>query len=476
MPADVDLSKVEFSSPFYGDDRDAENGFLFIRELEKAAIIYDAAAHPKIIWVLSLESEAKAWWKEAGNWTGKNKDDIEVVVEAFELKWPAPSASPKKQHERMAEFSGLTLSDEDVGRKFLDGHGAESTRHVWFVKELRKKAYAAGDTNAKNLMLPQALARIPPRLAKAIGDTCVDIQTWEELVTKTEAVSRAKIEQVTADEKKQKILEERLAKIEGKTPEPAPMPANSSANSLDRDTQNSFPYQRSPARFPYTVSPARAPPRVPVARLAASTPSPSIDPLADVVPRTNKTIKLMHENTVQGWKEFAQAQRDWEDKWGADMLPTAAWPYPLQPGGAELGSGCWNCGLDGHFKDNCSAPEADRLSVKETYWCQAQSQNRSGPPRTPNTFRPRPIFGNSPIGAFQTPPRAPHTPTPAFRRQQPPHFRPTAGDVLMVVDSQGYYYGDLDTQAYGPVVEWEEVHGAYPEYYQQGNGNGSNGF
>ncbi|KAJ7474659.1 hypothetical protein B0H11DRAFT_1331395 [Mycena galericulata] len=284
--APVDLSKIEFPSPFYGDDRDAENGFPFLRELQKAGIIYDDAAHAKVIriWALTLEGEASAWWNDATIWNGKDRTKIDTVVAEFEKKWPAPSASPKKQHEKMAEFSAVTLNDEEVERKFIDNQGAESTRHVSFIKELMKKAYAAGDSNVKNLMLPQAIARIPPRLAKAIGDSCVDIQSWDELLTKTEAVSRARIEQVIAEEKKRKDLEERLLKVEGKTPEPAPAPVNNPIDTSERHSAAYSPRPYGAGRFPFIASPARASPRPQTPR--PTPPSQSLsDPIAEATPR-----------------------------------------------------------------------------------------------------------------------------------------------------------------------------------------------
>ncbi|KAJ6485491.1 hypothetical protein DFH09DRAFT_1339767 [Mycena vulgaris] len=480
MAAAVDLSKVEFSSPFHGDDRDAESGFLLINELKKAAIVYDAATHPKIIkiWAISLQSEAKAWWRDTTNWAGKDKDNIDDVVDAFELRWPPPSAAPKKQHEKMAEFGAVTLADEEVGRKFLDSQGAESTRHVWFIKELIKKAYAAGDTNAKNLMLPQAIARLPPRLSKAIGDSCVDIQTWDELLAKTEAVSRVRIEQVIAEEKRQKHLDERLLKIEGKAPEPAP--ANTSTASIERDPPSPYPYQRAYAgpRYPYVSSPGRQLPPFTPALTVTPASTPHFDPLAEVTALTSKTIKLTHENTVDGWKEFRQAERDWHDKWGADMLPTLSRPYPLQPGGSELGgAGCWKCGQEGHFGRECTAPEKDCLSPKESYWRRSngQAQDRSpAPPRTPGTSRGR-GSPHSPMARFPIPPRSPHTPSPMFRRQQPPHFRTPGDTVLMVVDEQGYYYGDVADSwpMYDPSSEWVEQ-AEYSSWYS-GNGSGSSG-
>ncbi|KAJ7136253.1 hypothetical protein C8R46DRAFT_1234786 [Mycena filopes] len=472
--AAVDLSKLEFSAPFYGDDRDAENGFHCARELQKAAIVYDDAAHPKIIkiWALTFEGEAKAWWKDTAVWAGKDKNDIEVVVETFEEKWPAPSAAPKKQHEKMAEFMALTLMDEEVGRKHLDNLGAETTRHAWFVKELRKKAFAAGDTSAKNLMLPQALLRLPPRLCKAIGDTCVDIQSWDELITKTEAVSRAKIDQVVADEKKEKALEERLAKVEGRTPEPAAI----IQQSIDSPGRNSSapPYQRpfTPNAYPF-LSPTR-PPRTPVPIARLSAPTISVDPLDEVAPLTNKVIKLNHENTIQGWKEFQQAQRDWDEKWGANMLPIASRPYPLQPGGVEIGgAGCWKCGRDeGHFGNSCPAPESDHVSPKEAHWRQTNLPRRgpSQPPRTPVTIRSRTNpTGFAPVH-FPTP-RTPGTPSPAFRRQGPPHIsQPNFGNVLMVVDAEGNVYGEIDAQQFEAAGDWAESGD-----YNSGNGSGSNG-
>ncbi|KAJ7783988.1 hypothetical protein DFH07DRAFT_764354 [Mycena maculata] len=458
----TDISKVEFPYPFYGDDRDADNGFLHIRELQKNGIIYDDAVHAKLIriWALTLEGEAKAWWNEAAVWAGKNKAEIDVVVTEFEMKWPAPSASPKKQHEKMAEFTAVTLSDEEVGRKFIDNQGAEFA----FVKELMKKAYSAGDSSTKNLMLPQAIARIPPRLAKAIGDSCVDIQTWDELLVKTEAVWRAKIDLVVAEEKKQKELKMSL--------ESRGQSSGAHARHYHAGHLRSRVGSLSPSILPGHPRPT------------APAPATFSDPLADIAPLTSKTIKLSHENTVQGWKEYTQATRNWEEKWGANMLPTAARPCPLQPGGSELGgAGCWTCGLDGHFGRECTAVAADRVPPKEAYWRQAsQTQGRSPAPlRSPIALRSG-AHPNSPIPAFNLPPRTPHTLSPAYRHQPPPHFNQTnahtgADDgVLMVVDSLGNYHGDVDPQVYTQGAEWEEVYGYYPGDYYLGNGNGSNGF
>ncbi|KAJ7177152.1 hypothetical protein C8R46DRAFT_1030340 [Mycena filopes] len=411
--AAVDLSKLEFSAPFYGDDRDAENGFHCARELQKAAI-----------------ERRRPWWKDAAVWAGKDKNDIEVVVETFEEKWPAPSAAPKKQHEKMAEFMALTLTDEEVGRKHLDNLGAETTRP--------RVAFAAGDTSAKNLMLPQALLRLPPRLCKAIGDTCVDIQSWDKLITKTEAVSRAKIDQVVADEKKEKALEERLAKVEGRTPEPAAV----IQQSIDSPSRNSSapPYQRpfTPNAYPF-LSPTRLPRTpVPIARLSA--PTISVDPLDEVAPLTNKA-----------GRSFQQAQRDWDEKWGANMLPIASRPYPLQPGGVEIGgAGCWKCGRDeGHFGNNCPAPESDHVSPKEAHWRQTNLPRR-GPSQPPRRL--------SPFAPAQIQPGPPHISQPNF------------GNVLMVVDAEGNVYGEIDAQQFEAAGDWAESGD-----YNSGNGSGSSG-
>jgi hypothetical protein len=107
--AGVDLSKLAFSAPFYGDDRDADNGFHFIHELQTAAIVYDAGAHPKIvkIWALTLQGEAKAWWKDATIWVGKDKDDVDIVAEEFEKRWPAPGQRLKSSMRRCRSLLGL---------------------------------------------------------------------------------------------------------------------------------------------------------------------------------------------------------------------------------------------------------------------------------------------------------------------------------------------------------------------------------
>jgi hypothetical protein len=48
-------------------------------------------------------------------------------------------------------------------------------------------------------------------------------------------------------------------------------------------------------------------------------------------------------------------------------------------------------------------------------------------------------------------------------------------NILMLIDAQGNYYGDVDaSQMYGS-AEWDDVYGAYPDQYYSGNGSGSSG-
>ncbi|KAJ6622315.1 hypothetical protein B0H10DRAFT_1944702 [Mycena sp. CBHHK59/15] len=134
------------------------------------------------IWVLCLEGKAKAWWEDVMVWMGKDQKDIKEVAKVFGEKWLNPKTMKKKPYQLMADFDCIMLSDADMGKRLFDERGAKTTYPLQLAKDLKKKVHAAG--NCSNLMVPHAVAKIPLRLMEAIGLTCVDIQTWDDLRAK----------------------------------------------------------------------------------------------------------------------------------------------------------------------------------------------------------------------------------------------------------------------------------------------------
>ncbi|KAJ7236538.1 hypothetical protein C8J57DRAFT_1376632 [Mycena rebaudengoi] len=480
MPPAVDLSSLYFFNTFYGDDRDPATGPAFINELRRAAVVYDDIAHDRVIkmWAINLQAEAAAWWKDAAVWMGKNQKDIDTVVKEFEDRWPSPETTKKKPHQLMEEFERITLSDTDVGKLLLDEHGAETTYQLQFAKDLKKKARAAGDTN--NLMVKHAIQKLPLRLREAIGPAWTDILTWDELVVKVEAVSRARLVEVDTKAAKEKEIEDAIrALTDGDTGRMPPTAATQSVEERKPQPATYIPYSPTVPRSPY---PRIHPPVSPRNLMRTSaTPRPqtprryptNLDAFADVAPRTSKVIKLTFEDTISGWRDFQRATRDWDEKWGSETFPNQSRPYPLQPGGVE--NGCWKCGKDGHFGRDCSAPEEEHVNPKEASW--RQSQLRGGrndqfqtpaQPRTPPQIRSRLPFP-IPSGPFDTP-------SPAFPRARPPHLANTANNVFAMYSADGFYVGDSDG-GYTPVEEWEEGYAAaVHDLLGQGNGNGSSAY
>lgn len=472
-PPPVDLSTLFFTTTFYGDDRDSSMSLAFINELKRAAVVYDSSAHDRVIkiWAINLEADAAEWWSDGNVWSQKDKKDIEVVVTEFLKKWPGPETTKKKPHQLMEEFDRITLHDVDVGRIFLDDHGAELTYQLQFAKDLRKKAHAAGDST--NLMVKLAVRKFPPRLREAIGPTWTDILTWDELVTKVEAVSRARLEEVDAKMARDRDVDQRLRALSDKN-----TPANTTAvepEAVAEQKPRSTTFAtysprtvRSPyPRFPPTALPRSQPttPRAQIRQQAAA----SSNPFLDVAPKTDKVIQLSHEDTPAGWRSFHYATRAWDEKWGTDTLPNAARPYPLQPGGVE--NGCWKCGKGGHYGRDCPAPEEDHVSNKEAHWRRSQlvsgGDHTPAQPRTPTQMRSRALFA--------TPPASVNTPSPAFNRMRPPHLAATAGGIFALYDAEGIYVGDSDG-GYTHQDDWEDGYAAGMRDAYQGNGDGSGAF
>ncbi|KAJ7939068.1 hypothetical protein B0H13DRAFT_2261083 [Mycena leptocephala] len=401
-----DESGFELLPPFTDDDGDTgrrsvdtflfrrllrrreglRNGLHVHKEPQRAAVIYDKSAHDRVItiWALFLEGEAREWWNDAGTWAGKDKADISVVAKAFEEQWPNPETSKKKPHQLIADFERITLRDTDVGVRLIDEHGVETTHELHFVRELKRRARLAGDS--ANLMVPQALAKIPARLGAALGEGYVDIQTWEALVEKTENLSRARLVQADERLKREREIEERLQAAEGRaaaTPAQQPDIVEPSSQPMAYPSYIPRAPRSTPSpRFPALMtSPRRA---GPTARPFASPRPDALDAAADITPMTSKVIKLSHENTVEGWASYTRAVADWDAKWGAHMLPNASRPYPLRPGTVEDGK----CGNEGHFGRDCTATDDQCLSHKETHWRQVkhrqnQQNQQPVPPRTP---------------------------------------------------------------------------------------------
>ena len=67
-----------------------------------------------------------------------------------------------------------------------------------------------------------------------------------------------------------------------------------------------------------------SPPRTPIAQSL-----PLVDPYGEITPKNAKEVKMEHKDTKEGWQSYARAIEDWNEKWGSDVQPTPAQPYPI---------------------------------------------------------------------------------------------------------------------------------------------------
>ncbi|KAJ7278707.1 hypothetical protein C8J57DRAFT_1304354 [Mycena rebaudengoi] len=419
MPPAVDLSSLYFFNAFYGDDRDPATGPAFINELRRAAVVYDDIAHDR-------QAEAAAWWKDAAVWMGKNQKDIDTVVKEFEDRWPSPETTKKKPHQLMEEFERITLSDTDVGKLLLDEHGAETTYQLQFAKDLKKKARAAGDTN--NLMVKHAIQKLPLRLREAIGPAWTDILTWDELVVKVEAVSRARLVEVDTKAAKEKEIEDAIrALTDGDTGRMPPTAATQSVEERKPQPATYIPYSPTVPRSPY--------PRI----------HPPVSPRN--LMRTSATPR------PQTPRRYPTNLDAFADKMGLGNVPQPV--APISPAARRCGERVLEVRERRSLWPSILAPIA-------------ASRRPKRPPRTPPQIRSRLPFP-IPSGPFDTP-------SPAFPRARPPHLANTANNVFAMYSADGFYVGDSDG-GYTPVEEWEEGYAAaVHDLLGQGNGNGSSAY
>lgn len=301
---------------------------------------------------------AQDWWQDQAVWTGKNKADYTVIVSEWMKRWLAKQRRTKLQHEKVSEFRELALGDSEVGKKIMVD-GEEVYTQVEFVQQLRKKVRACGD---QNLMVSQGIAKLLPCLCEALGPSYVDFNTWEELVDVVVALSPARIE----------LADQALT-----TRDKVNALFSSSERSNTPPLQYTNPQPQAPYQ-PYYSSPRFQQPWnswLPL-RTSIAQSSPLVDPYGEITLKNAKEVKLEHEDTKEGWQSYTRAIEDWNEKWGSDVQPTPARPYPIRPNAPLVGEVCcWNCGGRDHMAGSCPTDRSQYLPEKEREW---RRQRRGG--------------------------------------------------------------------------------------------------
>lgn len=73
--------------------------------------------------------------------------------------------------------------------------------------------------------------------------------------------------------------------------------------------------------------------------------------------------------TTQGFATYQDQCRAWKSEFGADQRVTETTGFPLRPGTAPVCSGeCYACGMTGHGRHSCTAPEHQQLLPRERAW------------------------------------------------------------------------------------------------------------
>ena len=465
-----DVTKVTFKiAGFYGDDSDKKEALNHITQLRFTCRTRDPLVHNVIIDLFSftLLGLAQDWWQDQAVWTGKNKADYTVIVSEWMKRWLAKQRRTKLQHEKVSEFRELALGDSEVGKKIMVD-GEEVYTQVEFVQQLRKKARACGD---QNLMVSQGIAKLLPCLCEALGPSYVDFNTWEELVDAVVALSPARIE----------LADQALT-----TRDKVNALFSSSERSNTPPLQYTNPQPQAPYQ-PYYSSPRFQQPWnswLPL-RTSIAQSSPLVDPYGEITLKNAKEVKLEHEDTKEGWQSYARAIEDWNEKWGSDVQPTPARPYPIRPNAPPVGEVCcWNCGGRDHMAGSCPTDRSQYLPEKEREW---RRQRRGGGRIPRNTMQtPQEGFPQTPTrgGAHYTlqlpfrprfPYQAPAThvthkgpiTAPNFNRESSVLWLNELKDPALI--RSPYYMPQMHGEVPG---QWEFVPYLSPYEYEMGQGNG----
>ena len=355
MPTDEDFF-------FYGNGRAGENPQDFIKRFESKDL-KDAMSEEKKTTAfynrLKSGNTAEEWYDalpagDTASWA--------AVKRAFLVRWPKKTTSSKSSHDKSNYLKGHILKEDELG-KWQEEDGRDELSHVIWANKILTLANDVPDP--AGLLIPEVRRLLPDVIRDRIES---EFTTWEAFTTAIKAISKSSINDAQAKERKfrQAMDESRAATAAARAAVLQQSPTAPLRHMLRNTAISSYP--QSP--FPQPQFHPTAPPssqQLPTAAgrgqppaHAAQTPALSTfrsNELRAADARTNAIQQ--HPDTPAGLTLYAAQIVNWNKAFPGRLKANEHCPYPLTPGTAALGSNeCFGCGHVGHRANDCPTPNS----------------------------------------------------------------------------------------------------------------------
>ena len=310
---------------------------------------------------LTLNSPAEEWYTDEG----LNETSWQGFEASFIARFPGAELAKKTKSELEREILEMKLETEELNKTETHLGVAVETHKVFADKllDLEKRAKIEKTTTS----IWQVRDNLPNILKSKIGESHANWIAFCRAIKDIDPSHiRDGVKKHTERIAENQATEARLARIEQATTSRPPSPTAIIRSQLACTTITG---QQSPQQQAHA-------PRQNAATIMGVNqanlyrpPQPRLPATEEQKAKIRERIAawLVQPNSQQGFEAYAEQIRQWRHLYGDNARASEDTGFPLTPGTAPPCSGeCYNCGLVGHDRRNCTATEA--LNARERAW------------------------------------------------------------------------------------------------------------
>jgi hypothetical protein len=359
------MANVANIEPFGGelDGNVQPKDFLktFRRTMRNLSITSDKERIECFMDYLASDSPAEEWYIDEGS----KETSWQGFEASFIARFPGAEAAKKTKSELEREILDMRLGTEELNKTETHLGVAVETHKIFADKllDLAKRAKVEKTTTS----IWQVRDNLPNILKSKIGESQTDWIAFCKAIKDVDPSHiRDGVKKHTERIAERQATEARLARIEQATTSRPPSPTAVIRAQLSRTTitgqqppqqQTYAPRQNTATAMGVNQANLYRPPQ----------PRPPATEEQKAKIRERIAAWLVQPNSQQGFEAYAEQIRQWRRLYGDDARASENTGFPLTPGTAPPCSGeCYNCGLVGHDRRNCTATEA--LNARERAW------------------------------------------------------------------------------------------------------------
>ena len=346
---------------FYGNGRKGENPQDFIKKFEsrdlKDITMSEERKTAAFFNRLKSGNTAEEWYEALPI---RDKATWATTKAAFLVRWPKKTASSKSAHDKSNRLKEHVLKEEELG-VWQEEDGRDELSHVLWADKILSLANDVPDP--AGLLIPEVRRLLPAVIRECINS---EFPNWEDFVRAIKAISKSSIDDALEKEKKlRNAIDESRAATAAARALLQQSPTAPLRHMLRNTTISQYP--QPPIPQPQFRQSTPAPPLQPVPQGRGQASTNSFPLQAPFVPRSNElraadarnNALIHHPNTAAGLALYAAQIVAWNKAFPGRLKANEHCPYPLTPGTAALASNeCFSCGHIGHRGPECPTPNS----------------------------------------------------------------------------------------------------------------------